>query len=447
MSRYSGTGIGRAAALSLLLALAGCNGGGGGGDAPATGNTPITGDMATPGGNGTPQTGNDSANGNTGLSPSSAWRPAKPAEQNWPGKVLAGYYECIYHEAKSDGSHVDRASFKFDFYPEGQAYVFNAETHFEDHSYRIDSVNQTLRWTDGTFEIYWNDEPTRYAFLSDGTPVIQLSRDSVYGAENLRCVRTGPAREMSPYQKAIAENDPETGLQPPSVQAPLPPAGAGGLSGLYLTLNGSGHWMYDFNGGSTFIPASTRYYYFMSDGYYYEGLYGWSFDALDCRRMKTDGKPLCGTYLIKDGQIQLDGGAWQGFESSDTSVSINGKAWLKENPPPTTLHGSWSMTNGSSLPNGGGAYYTNSWVLRRDGTFESGFASSLLVNSSPSWADSNTTVTGGGSNSHTGRYSIKDYTLTLEYNDGTVVKKVFWISDKDSDPHAYIYINGSMFYR
>ena len=181
MSRYSGTGIGRAVALSLLLALAGCNGGGGGGDAPATGNTPITGDMATPGGNGTPQTGNDSANGNTGLSPRSAWRPAKPAEQNWPGKVLEGYYECIYHDVQSDGTYLDRASFKFDFYPEGQAYVFNAETHFEDHSYRIDSVNQTLRWTDGTFKIYWNDEPTRYAFLSDGTPVIRLGRAGCQG--------------------------------------------------------------------------------------------------------------------------------------------------------------------------------------------------------------------------------------------------------------------------
>ena len=56
-------------------------------------------------------------------------------------------------------------------------------------------------------------------------------------------------------------------------------------------------------------------------------------------------------------------------------------------------------------------------------------------------------MAGGSSDSHTGRYSIKDYTLTLEYNDGTVVKKVFWISDKDNDPQAYIYINGSMFYR
>ena len=231
------------------------------------------------------------------------------------------------------------------------------------------------------------------------------------------------------------------------VALPVLTAGAGGLSGLYLTLNGSGYWMPDFNGGSTFIPASTRYYYFMANGYYYEGLYGWSFDALDCRRMKKDGKPLCGTYLIKDGQIQLDGGAWQSFESTNSSVTIGGKAWLKENPPPSTLHGAWSMTNGSSLPNGGGAYYTNSWVLRSDGTFESGFASSLLVNSSPSWSSSNTSVAGGSSDSHTGRYSIKDYTLTLEYNDGTVVKKVFWISDKDNDPQAYIYINGSMFYR
>lgn len=435
----SGAGIGRAAALSLLLVLAACNGGGGGGDTPAA-----AGDTATQTGNSTPQ--GASTSGDT-LTTSNAWRPAKPPERDWLGKVLAGYYECIYHEAKSDGSYADRASFKFDFYPEGQAYAFNAETHFEDHGYQIDTVNQTLKWTSGVFKIYWNDEATRYAFLNDGTPVIQLSRNAVYGYETLTCTRTGPAKEVSPYQKAIAENDPETELQPPTVLAPLPPAGSGGLSGLYLTLNGSGYWMNDFNGGSTFIPASTRYYYFMADGYYYEGLYGWSYEALDCRRVKKDGKPLCGTYLIRDGQIQLDGGAWVAFEQTASSVTINGKAWLKENPPPTTLHGSWSMTNGSSLPNGGGAYYTNSWVLRRDGTFETGFASSVLVNSSPSWADSNTSVTGGSSNSHTGRYSIKDYTLTLEYNDGTVVKKVFWISDKDSDPHAYIYINGSMFYR
>ena len=435
----SGTVSGRAVVVSLLLALAGCNGGGGGGDTPAA-----SGDPAAQSGNSAPQ--GASTAGDT-LTSSTAWRPAKPAERDWPGKVLAGYYECIYHQAKSDGSYVDRASFLFDFYPEGKAYAFNAETNFEDHSYQIDTVNQTLKWTSGIFKIYWNDAPTRYAFLNDGTPVIQLNRDSVYGPEYLRCVRTGPAKEISPYQKAIADNDPETELQPSSVLAPLPPAGAGGLSGLYLTLNGSGYWMPDFNGGSTFIPASTRYYYFMANGYYYEGLYGWSFDALDCRRMKKDGKPLCGTYLIKDGQIQLDGGAWQSFESTNSSVTIGGKAWLKENPPPSTLHGAWSMTNGSSLPNGGGAYYTNSWVLRSDGTFESGFASSLLVNSSPSWSSSNTSVAGGSSDSHTGRYSIKDYTLTLEYNDGTVVKKVFWISDKDNDPQAYIYINGSMFYR
>ena len=435
----SGTVSGRAVVVSLLLALAGCNGGGGGGDTPAA-----SGDPAAQSGNSAPQ--GASTAGDT-LTSSTAWRPAKPAERDWPGKVLAGYYECIYHQAKSDGSYVDRASFLFDFYPEGKAYAFNAETNFEDHSYQIDTVNQTLKWTSGIFKIYWNDAPTRYAFLGDGTPVIQFDRPSVYGAENLRCVRTGPAREISPYQKAIAENDPETELQPASVLAPAAPAGAGGLTGLYTHVEGSGHWMTDIGGGMSYYPPDNSYYYFLPNGYYYNALYRWSYEALDCRRMKKDGKPLCGTYLLKGNQIQLDGGAWQSFESGNSSITIGGKAWIKDTAAPATLNGSWSMTNGSSLPNNGGVWVTNAWTFNSDGTFESGSSSSVMVNSSPGWADSNTSVSGGGSNSHTGRYSIKDYTLTLEYNDGTVIKKVFWVSNSDTDPLHYIYINGGMFYR
>ena len=76
----SGAGIGRAAALSLLLVLAGCNGGGGGGDSPAA-----AGDNATQTGNSAPQ--GASTTGDT-LTASNAWRPAKPAERDWPGKVL-----------------------------------------------------------------------------------------------------------------------------------------------------------------------------------------------------------------------------------------------------------------------------------------------------------------------------------------------------------------------
>lgn len=438
MLLQSGAGIGRVVALSLLLALAGCNGGGGGGDAP------VAADSATPTGNSTPQA--DTPASSDTLNTSSAWRPAKPAERDWPGKVLAGYYECIYHEAQRNGSYVDSASFKFDFYPEGDAYVFNADSSFREHKYVIDTTAQTLQWKNSTFHIYW-DDGTTYRFLNDGTPVIQLNRDGVYGWETLTCARTGPAKEISPYQKAIAENDPETELQPSSVQAPLPPAGAGGLSGLYSRLEGSGSWMMNIGGGMTFIPADSSYYYFLPNGYYYNDLYRWSYEALDCRRVKKDGKPLCGTYLLKGNQIQLDGGAWVAFEQTASSVTINNKARIKETPAPTTLNGSWSMTNGSSMPNSGGVWVTNSWVLRSDGTFESGTASSVLVNSSPEWADTNTTVTGGGSNSHTGRYSIKDYTLTLEYNDGTVAKKVFWVSKNDTDPYHYIYINGALFFR
>ena len=88
-------------------------------------------------------------------------------------------------------------------------------------------------------------------FPNDGTPVIQLNRDSVYGLEYLRCAhrpgwRNLPTRRRLP---TTAGN----GAQP-SVRFRCRWLG-GRIVGLYLTLNGGGYWMPDFTGG-TFIPPA-----------------------------------------------------------------------------------------------------------------------------------------------------------------------------------------------
>jgi hypothetical protein len=244
---------------------------------------------------------------------------------------------------------------------------------------------------------------------------------------------------------------PEDELLPATTKAPLPPAGAGGLSGFYMYEDKEGEYVPTFanNVAGGYFEFNNKYLYFMPDGYVYSGIYEWSYEALDCSRVVNladlglENAPLCDTYVVSGDTIIF--GSRNGprsFYKDGNDLVIDGQRFIYQQPGDgLTFDGRFlfAFFDGYTLDK---SYYTFS----KDSTFKA--ESSSANNATASVGD---TTTYSSSYSETpvmfGAYAIRGNTIKFIYQDGRTVKKVFSYEKDASGNVAYIYINGTIYSR
>jgi hypothetical protein len=313
------------------------------------------------------------------------------------------------------------------------------------------STDGALTWLDGDMEIYYDDKFSRYGQDANSTPTLVMYEedDDPFTGNWLyhvyHCPRVGDTTTPSPAEQATAEYQ----LLPATTVAPSPPAGAGGLEGLFMYYSGQSRLELQLGSGgmltSQLVGDPPEYKYFLPDGYVYHGIYDWSYEDLDCSRVKKDNTPLCDTYLIDGNTINFGNGESFSFERKDNDLIMDEKSWWYQEPAPEgfRLEGTFENTSGY-----GGMFISSSfYTFDMDGTFSTD-RSSALTYSTPDMGGSQTFVTGYNEEAtNTGTYTIRGNTIEFSFNDGTVAKRTFAYSLTDTQKVDSIYLNGTVFWK
>ncbi len=323
---------------------------------------------------------------------------------------------------------------------------------------RNDLYNETdiseLSWEDS------RDRPSSFYLGDNGhTEIFLAQEDAGFNLYRTVCSWAGPNGRKLPAEIMQATENPENYLQPANVTAPTPAAGAGGLSGLYLSAEGDS-------------------LYFLANGYFYERVYRWGFDTLDCGRVWTQeeyNEPVCQTYLIQGSGLQLgeripesqqecetvtkqslgaDGNLYydysqdcspiegydpttDGFlpfsQNSDGSLTIEDVQYIPVAPEQNLMLAgsyeySWSSVNASAAAGG-----TDRITFTPDGQFvygEDSYAGMFSTTYTP--GDTATTSISEGQNPNAGSYSINGYTITFSFDTGLTLNYSFFRTGADS---------------
>ena len=162
---------------------------------------------------------------------------------------------------------------------------------------------------------------------------------------------------------------PEDELLPATTKAPSPPAGAGGLSGFYVYEDKEGEYVPTFvnNIASGYFEFHNQYLYFMPDGYVYRDIYQWSYEALDCSRVRKENFLHCETYILSGNTITFGSyGSSSSFAKDGNDLLIDGKLYkYQQSADGIRFDGRFLFTafDGYTLDE---AYYT----FYKDGTFK-----------------------------------------------------------------------------
>ncbi len=236
---------------------------------------------------------------------------------------------------------------------------------------------------------------------------------------------------------------PEDELLPATTKAPSPPVGAGGLSGLYYYEDKDGEYVPTFanNVASGYFEFHSEYVYFMPNGYVYRGTYNWSYEALDCSRVRKGNYPLCETYVVTGDTINF-GGYSSSFTKIGNNLLIDGKHFMYQAPVDGLRFDGrflFAAFDGYTLDE---AYYTFS----KDGTFKVESSSS---NNATALVGGTTTYSSSYSETPVtiGAYAVRNNTIEFIYADGTSVKRVFHFEANAAGQVEYIYINGTVYSR
>jgi hypothetical protein len=236
---------------------------------------------------------------------------------------------------------------------------------------------------------------------------------------------------------------PESDLLPATTKAPLPPAGTGGLSGLYFYEDEEGEYIPTFANGvsSGYFEFHNEYLYFMPNGYVYRGVYEWSYEALDCSRVTISNSPLCETYVIANNTITFNNYT-SSFSKEGNDLVVDGRLYKLLQPADGLKFDGrflFAQFDGYTLDE---AFYT----FAKDGTFK--VESSSSNNATASVGN---TTTYSSSYSETpvtfGKYSVRNNTIEFLYDDGTSLKRVFHFETGAAGQVEYIYINGTIYSR
>jgi hypothetical protein len=376
--------------------------------------------------------------------------------------VSQGTYQCYYSydDYNTDtGAHEPepfKELFKLELFSNNQ-YICTSDGSAdgcddvrEDNTFEI-KPDGTFTWLAGDMEIYYNDQISRYGQDTNGIPTLIMYKEEEdiftpnYDYHVYKCPRTGDVTSTPPSEQGTAEFQ----LLPDTIKAPQPPAGAGGLSGLYIdftvrqtmtSVMGSG--------GMPFLQVDVQppeYLYFLPNGYVYRGIYDWSYEDLDCTRMKKDGTPLCDTYMITDNGITFGSeGKTLPFSKDGYNISIDSVDWQYQTPVETlALEGTFEHTGGY----GGISLSSSFYTFFPDGTFTIDRSSSVAY-STAEVAGTQTSVSAYNQDATTtGTYSVRGNTIKFTFGDGHEEKRVFNYTLTDTGQVDGIYLNGTIYWK
>jgi len=361
------------------------------------------------------------------------------------GAFLPGKYSCVNSYRTKPAESLIRRPFTLDFYSNSE---FRAEyppggwaSWLQKGNYRYDPSSGQLNIQYGSALNMQNDQRDREStlyFANAGNAAI-VARDPVGYGFITTCQWSGASTRPSPTQevadKNAQANDPETYLQPRSAKAPPPPPGSGGISGGFWK-NGGLYYV-----GTTLSGPSMLTMYFRKDGYYFDGDYITGWDSLDCSRVRKDGTPLCGTYRIASGFVELNNKEHTRLKYStnrDGTPSVGDWGYV---PPAHDMRIARSFGSffAAVSPVGVGpataAASQRTIQFYQDGTFYDSTSASTLVEAVP---DGSATKTSTAKRS--GRYSINGYTLEIHYANGQISKRPFFRFTNDS-----VYMSGTLY--
>lgn len=376
--------------------------------------------------------------------------------------VAQGTYQCYYSFDDYDtdtGAHIPdpfEESFTLELFANNQ-YVCTSDFGAdgcddigEDNIFEL-RPDGSFTWLGGDMEIYYDDWISRYGQDNNGIPTfVMYEEDEDISTDNFvyhtfKCPRVGDTASTPPSEQGTAEYQ----LLPATIKAPQPPAGAGGLSGLYI----------DFTVNQTLVPAlgpngmmttqleidPPSYFYFLPNGYVYRGVYNWSYEDLDCTRMLKDGTPLCDTYVITDSGFTFGSeGTTLPFSKDGFNIVIDGVTHYYQTPVDSlALQGVFENTDGS----GGISISSTFYEFFPDGTFKVD-RSSAISYTTPDYGGPQTSVAGYNEDpTSTGKYAIRGNTIEFTYADGSTEKFVFNYDITDTGQVDSVWINGTVYWK
>jgi hypothetical protein len=376
--------------------------------------------------------------------------------------VAQGTYQCYYSYDDYDmdtGAHIPEPfeeSFTLELFANNQ-YVCTSDFDAdgcddigEDNIFEF-RPDGSFTWLGGDMEIYYDDWISRYGQDANGIPTFVMYEEDEdvftgnYVYHTFKCPRVGDTTSTPPSEQGTAEFQ----LLPATIKAPQPPAGAGGLSGLYI----------DFTVNQRIVPAlgpdgmmttqfefdPPSYFYFLPNGYVYRGVYDWSYEDLDCTRMLKDGTPLCDTYVITETGFTFGSeGTTLPFSKDGFNIVIDGVTHFYQTPVDSlALQGVFENTDGS----GGISISSTFYEFFPDGTFKVDRSSAISL-TTPEIGGTQTSVTGYNEDpTSTGKYAIRGNTIEFTYADGSTEKSVFNYDITDTGQVDSVWINGTVYWK
>jgi hypothetical protein len=203
-----------------------------------------------------------------------------------------------------------------------------------------------------------------------------------------------------------------------------PPAGAGGLEGLYAM------WQPDTLGYCGGLCWS--FYYFFPNGYVYTEEPDTPLEEIDCTRTHPNGTALCDVYTLEGDSIYFRDGERKSFVQRADGLELDGGTYTKILPVENIrLDGEFKAFSYTAAVGGqGGTAIEKKITFRPDGTFtRDGFvgASFTATDTGTQFGSPTAGVTVSSESSNSGTYQLQGNTLTLNFNDGQTSKEFFFI--------------------
>lgn len=198
-------------------------------------------------------------------------------------------------------------------------------------------------------------------------------------------------------------------------------ASANSLRGFYV------HSSADLTGYKGCRGMCWDYIYFINDHQLVKKMPESGWDTVDC------AKDTCLSYSMKDGKLIIENDRTYSIEVKEDGLYLDRDYYFKHEPlHRMKLDGKYDASSYVSGNLGVGFSSSNTMIFRPDGTFIDDYWIGVMSSGSDVTGDgSGTSFTIQDESQSAGRYTIINYTILLEYNDGTKEVYMFFRPDRN----------------
>lgn len=169
------------------------------------------------------------------------------------------------------------------------------------------------------------------------------------------------------------------------------------------------------------------YIYFINDHQLVKNMPQGGWDTVDCK------KDTCLSYSVKDGQLIIDDYKTYNLKLSDKGLYLNGDHYFKHEPlHRLKLDGKYSASSYGGGTLGVGFSSTSTMIFRPDGTFLDDYWIGVMSSGSDVSGDgTGVSFTLQDESEAAGTYTIINYSILLEFKDGTKEVYMFFLPDRN----------------